>query len=107
MLLNHQDTEIQFSMQDSLPMFEEESAITRTATFKTRGRKRIHKLSKIQQILNNIPTGVKYIGPEGGMTEENVIAYAKNPAAFNQRKSTPEDMLLFESQETQSQQQAA
>ena len=74
----------------------EESAATRTATFKTRGRKRKIKVSKVQQILNNLPDGVKYIGPEGGMTEENVLAYAKDPNSFNDRiNNIPEDEIIF------------
>ena len=81
MLQNLQDTEFEFSEQDSLLLLE--SSTSRTTSFRTPGRKRIHKTSKIQQILNNLPTGVKYIGPEGGMTEEKVLAYAKNPAAFD------------------------
>ena len=98
MLLNHQDTELAFSQQDSLMLLDEESAITRTASFKTRGRKRLNRPSKVQQILNSLPAGVTYIGPEGYMTEENVLAYAKNPALYKlqQRMNTPEDMLLFE-----------
>ena len=61
-----------------------------------RGRKRIHRESKIQMILNNLPTGVKYIGPKDGMTEENVMAYVANPVAFRQRIAEWEDDCIFQ-----------
>ena len=56
------------------------------------------KISKVQQILNDLPPGVKYIGPEEEMTEENVMAYAKNPAMYNNESTeVPEDSIIFES----------
>lgn len=63
-----------------------------------RGRKRIPRDSKVQMILNNLPTGVTYIGPAGLMTEENVMAYAKNPTLFKENNSMArmEDECLFE-----------
>lgn len=92
MLLNHQDTELSFSNAENLMLLDEEDdqseSMTRVASSNPasgrakRGRKRIHRESKIQMILNNLPTGVTYIGPEGGLTEENVMAYAKNPTQF-------------------------
>lgn len=92
MLLNHQDTELSFSNAENLMLLDEEEdqseSMTRVASSNPasgrakRGRKRIHRESKIQMILNNLPTGVTYIGPEGGLTEENVMAYAKNPTQF-------------------------
>ena len=105
MLVNHQDTELSFSAAEQLLLDEDddlsESDLTRVASSNTarrakRGRKRIHRESKIQMILNNLPTGVTYIGPEGGLTEENVIAYAKNPALFSDRIAKWEDECLFE-----------
>ena len=47
-------------------------------------------------ILNNLPTGVKYIGPKDGMTEENVMAYVKNPTQFSQRIAEWEDECIFQ-----------
>ena len=92
MLLNHQDTELSFSNAENLMLLDEEEdqseSMTRVASSNPasgrakRGRKRIHRESKIQMILNNLPTGVTFIGPEGGLTEENVMAYAKNPTQF-------------------------
>ena len=61
-----------------------------------RGRKRILRESKIQMILNNLPTGVTYIGPEGGCTEENVMAYVKNPTEFRAQNERWEDKCIFE-----------
>jgi len=108
MLVNHQDTELTFSNAENLMLLDEEEdqdqseSMTRAASNPAsgrpkRGRKRIHRESKIQMILNNLPTGVTYIGPEGGLTEENVMAYAKNPIQFNQSINQQwEDECLFE-----------
>lgn len=90
MLLNHQDTEITYAQSENEP-----SQQTRTTSHKTRGRKPIEKVSKIQQVLNNLPSGVTYIGPEGGLTEENVIAYAKN-MAIHDGSNQMEDSCIFE-----------
>jgi len=106
MLLNHQDTELSFSNAENLLLLEEEDdqseSMTRVASSNPnsgrakRGRKKIHRESKIQMILNNLPTGVTYIGQEGGLTEENVMAYAKNPTQFSQSIAKWEDECLFE-----------
>ena len=37
------------------------------------------KESRVQMIINNLPNGVTYIGPEGGLTEQHVMAWAKHP----------------------------
>ena len=46
------------------------------------------KESRVQIIINNLPNGVTYIGPEGGLTEHHVIAWVKNP------KSCKEGQLI-------------
>ena len=101
MLLNHQENELSYNETATFMLLEDASATGPTASFttkgKTRGRKRVPRVSKIQQVLNNLPAGVTYIGPEGGMTEENVMSYAKNPTGY--RCSTTnlwEDNLIFE-----------
>ena len=52
---------------------------------------------KVQNILSNLPTGVTYIGPEGALTEENVMRYVKNPNSFKESSSIAklEDKCLF------------
>ena len=107
MLVNHQDTELSITNDQANLLLDDEelseSDLTRIASSNQtgnrtnkRGRKRIHRESKIQMILNNLPTGVTYIGPEGGLTEENVMAYAKNPSQFSLSISNWEDECLFE-----------
>ena len=46
--------------------------------------------------MNRLPAGVKYVGPDGGLTEENVMAYAKNPGQFSFCISKWEDDFLFD-----------
>ena len=106
MLLNQQDTELAYADPENLMLLEEEDdqseSMTRIASSNPasgkckRGRKRIMRESKIQMILNNLPTGVTYIGRDGGLTEENVMAYVKNPIAFSQSIKQWEDECLFE-----------
>lgn len=107
MLLNHQDTELAYANDENLMLLEDEDdqseSMTRIASSNPtsgkcakRGRKRIHRESKIQMILNNLPTGVTYIGRDGGLTEENVMNYVKNPQAFSQSIKQWEDECLFE-----------
>lgn len=87
MLLNHEDNELSFNNTDAFLLLEEPSTTVPTASgsqkFKTRGRKRLPRVSKIQQVLNNLPPGVTYIGHDGEMTEVNVMSYARNPAGYN------------------------
>ena len=101
MLLNHQENELSFNNTATFLLLEEQSQTVPTASdsgkFKTRGRKRVPRVSKIQAVLNNLPPGVTYIGPEGGMTEENVMSYAKNPAGYsNSIDNRWEDRHIFE-----------
>ena len=101
MLLNHQENELSFNNTATFLLYEEQSQTVPTASdsnkFKTRGRKRLPRVSKIQQVLNNLPPGVTYIGPEGGMTEENVISYAKNPTGYSDCiEGRWEDKIIFE-----------
>jgi len=107
MLVNHQDTELTFSNAENLMLLDEDEDLDQSESMTLaasnpasgrakRGRKRIHRESKIQMILNNLPTGVTYIGAEGGLTEENIMAYAKNPTQFNQSVQQWEDEILFE-----------
>ena len=86
MLLNHQDNELSYNQTATFMLLEDGSQTGPTNSIstahKTRGRKRVPRVSKVQQVLNNLPPGVTYIGPADGMTEENVMSYAKNPAGF-------------------------
>ena len=97
MLLNKKDTEQTTSTQsENLQPRQTESEMARTKSSTARGRKPIHKKSKVQVILDNLPVGVTYIGPDGKMTEENVKAYAKNPTQFDSLTNL-KDECIFES----------
>lgn len=84
-LQDSQEHELSFNETATFMLREEASLTTgMTSRGNKRGRKRIPRLSKVQIILNNLPAGIKYIGPEGGMTEENVMAYARNPHGYQE-----------------------
>ena len=44
------------------------------------------KESKVQMIINNLPNGVTYIGPEGELTEQHIMAWVKHPKSCKEGK---------------------
>ena len=50
----------------------------------------------MQQILNNLPVGVAYIGPAGGLTEENIIRHANKKTTGEDKFKLKDDHLFGE-----------